>query len=74
MRRKLKSTHGDTTMGRQTESLSRIELFRSLTPEQIDRLDTRCIWRRARAKEWIIDYQDEGADVFFLDQRRGAGR
>lgn len=53
-------------MARQTETLSRIELFRSLTPEQIARLDTRCIWRRANAKEWIIDYQDDGADVFFL--------
>ncbi|WOJ89196.1 Crp/Fnr family transcriptional regulator [Methylocapsa polymorpha] len=53
-------------MVRQNETLARIELFRSLTPEQIHRLDTRCIWRRANAKEWILDYQDEGADVFFL--------
>ena len=53
-------------MARQNETLSRVELFRSLTPEQISRLDTRCIWRRANAKEWILDYQDEGADVFFL--------
>lgn len=53
-------------MVRQNETLARIELFRSLTPEQIRRLDTRCIWRRANAKEWILDYQDEGTDVFFL--------
>lgn len=53
-------------MARHNETLSRVELFRSLTPEQISRLDTRCIWRRANAKEWILDYQDEGADVFFL--------
>ncbi len=53
-------------MVRQTETLARIELFRSLTPEQIRRLDTRCIWRRAGAKEWILDYQEDGADVFFL--------
>jgi CRP/FNR family cyclic AMP-dependent transcriptional regulator len=51
---------------RRTETLARIDLFRSLTPEQISKLDTRCIWRRAIAKEWILDYQDEGTDVFFL--------
>jgi CRP/FNR family cyclic AMP-dependent transcriptional regulator len=53
-------------MVRQNETLARVELFRSLTSEQIRRLDTRCIWRRASAKEWILDYQDEGTDVFFL--------
>jgi CRP/FNR family cyclic AMP-dependent transcriptional regulator len=51
---------------RQSETLSRIELFRSLKPDEIARLDTRCVWRRAHAKEWIIDYQDESVDVFFL--------
>jgi CRP-like cAMP-binding protein len=51
---------------RQSETLARIELFRSLTADEIARLDTRCIWRRAHAKEWIIDYQDENTDVFFL--------
>lgn len=51
---------------RQSETLARIELFRSLTPEEIGQLDTRCIWRRAHAKEWIIDYHDESTDVFFL--------
>jgi CRP/FNR family transcriptional regulator, cyclic AMP receptor protein len=53
-------------MVRQTETLARIELFQSLTAEEISRLDTRCIWRRAKAGEWILDYDDEGADVFFL--------
>jgi CRP/FNR family transcriptional regulator, cyclic AMP receptor protein len=54
------------TPGRQSETLARIDLFRSLSKDEIARLDTRCIWRRARAKEWIIDYQDESTDVFFL--------
>ncbi|VTZ26153.1 Crp/Fnr family transcriptional regulator [Methylocella tundrae] len=51
---------------RPSETLARVELFHSLPPDIIARLDTRCIWRRARAKEWIIDYQDESTDVFFL--------
>jgi hypothetical protein len=53
------------TPGRQSETLGRVELFRSLTPDEIGRLDTRCVWRRAQAKEWIIDYQDDSTDVFF---------
>ncbi len=60
------------TTVRQKETLARVELFASLSAEQIARLDTRCIWRRARAKEWIIDWQDEGTDVFFLVS--GVGR
>ena len=48
------------------ETLARIELFQPLTPEEIEQLDTACIWRRVDAKQWIIDYQDESTDVFFL--------
>jgi CRP/FNR family transcriptional regulator, cyclic AMP receptor protein len=53
-------------MNRAVETLAKIELFRSLTPEQIKLLDSRCIWRRAKAREWILDYQDESTEVFFL--------
>lgn len=53
-------------MARQTETLSKIPLFRSLDPEAIRRLDTQCSWRRAAAKEWIIDYEEDGNDVFFV--------
>ena len=48
------------------ETLGRIELFQPLTPEEIEQLDAGCIWRRADAKQWIIDYQDESTEVFFL--------
>jgi CRP-like cAMP-binding protein len=51
---------------RAVETLAKIELFRSLTPEQIKPLDSRCIWRRAKAREWILDYQEESTEVFFL--------
>jgi CRP-like cAMP-binding protein len=53
-------------MMRQIETLSKITLFRSLSSPSIQRLDTQCIWRRVPAKEWIIDYQDESNDVFFV--------
>lgn len=53
-------------MNRAVETLGKIELFSSLTPEQIKLLDSRCIWRRAKAREWILDYQEESTEVFFL--------
>src|SRR5258708_31489744 len=53
-------------MVRQSETLQKITLFRSLDATLISRLDTQCSWRRASPNEWIIDYQDENNDVFFV--------
>jgi len=38
------------------QTLARISLFKSLPPEAIRRLDARCIWRRAKAGECVLDY------------------
>jgi CRP/FNR family transcriptional regulator, cyclic AMP receptor protein len=53
-------------MNRQTETLARIGLFRSLDADAIRTLDTQCSWRRTPRKQWIIDYQDRSNDVFFI--------
>jgi CRP/FNR family cyclic AMP-dependent transcriptional regulator len=53
-------------MSRQTETLARIALFRSLDARAIRDLDTQCAWRRAPANQWIVDYQDASNDVFFV--------
>ncbi len=53
-------------MSRQTETLAKIDLFRSLDSTKIQRLDTQCSWRRASRNELIIDYQDDSNDVFFV--------
>jgi len=53
-------------MARHVETLARHTLFRSLSASDIQRLDTQCSWRRAAPREWIIDYQDQGNDVFFV--------
>jgi CRP/FNR family cyclic AMP-dependent transcriptional regulator len=53
-------------MSRQTETLAKIGLFRSLDAPAIRRLDTQCSWRRASANQWIVDYQDPSNDVFFV--------
>jgi len=53
-------------MARQTETLANIRLFRSLDSASIRRIDTQCIWRRAHRNEWIIDYEDQSTDVYFV--------
>jgi len=53
-------------MSRQTETLARIGLFRSLNAAEISRLDTQCSWRRTLRKQWIIDFKDPSNDVFFI--------
>jgi len=53
-------------MMRQSETLARFALFRSLGPELIHRLDSQCIWKRARANEWVVNYEDDSVDLFFV--------
>ena len=49
-----------------TETLARIPLFHSLDAEAVRRLDAGCTWSRARAKEWVLDYESGGTDLFFV--------
>jgi len=51
---------------RKTETLAKIGLFRLLSPESIQLLDTQCSWHRAARNQWILDYQDPSNDVFFV--------
>jgi len=53
-------------MIRKIETLARLTLFRSLSQEEVGRLDTQCVWRRAKEKECILDYKDDSADVYFV--------
>jgi CRP/FNR family cyclic AMP-dependent transcriptional regulator len=53
-------------MPRQSETLVDVPMFRSLKRATVKALDARCDWRRVAAKEWVIDYQDDGIDVFFV--------
>jgi CRP/FNR family transcriptional regulator, cyclic AMP receptor protein len=55
-------------MIRHSETLARIPLFRSLAAEAVQRLDTQCIWRRAKAQECILGYKEGGADLYFVVQ------
>src|SRR5438270_12239640 len=53
-------------MHAQPGTLVHIPMFKSLKRSDVEALDARCEWRRVPAKEWVIDYQDEGIDVFFV--------
>lgn len=50
------------------ETLARIPLFRSLDEDGVRRLDARCTWCRAAAKERVLDYESGGTDLFFVLQ------
>lgn len=51
---------------RRLETLGRVPLYATVPPDEIARLDTRCIWRRHDAGQWILDYDEDGTDVFFI--------
>jgi len=53
-------------MNRVSETLGRMPVFASLSPDDVRAIDVRCIWRRFSAGEWVIDYQSDGTDVFFV--------
>jgi CRP-like cAMP-binding protein len=47
-------------------TLAKVSLFAALSAEDIRALDARCMWRRVAGGEWVIDYQSEGEDVYFV--------
>ncbi len=53
-------------MVRNFETLARIPLFHALREGDIRKLDTQCVWRRARAGECVLDYNEGGADLYFV--------
>jgi len=48
------------------ETLAKIEILRSLDAKDIAALDRRCMWRHARAKEWLLEQGEIGTDIYFL--------
>lgn len=57
-----------TMMIQKSATLARIPLFRSLSADTIERIDRQCVWRRWAAQEWVLDYRDEGSDLYFVLQ------
>ena len=53
-------------MMRQLETLRQVPFFRSLTDDEVQRLDTQCFWRRYEGKQQILGRGEGGTDVFFV--------
>jgi CRP-like cAMP-binding protein len=53
-------------MEKRHETLERIGLLRALSAEDRAAFARRCQWRHARAKEWLLEQNDVGTDIFFL--------
>jgi CRP/FNR family cyclic AMP-dependent transcriptional regulator len=47
-------------------TLVHVPMFHALDRDAVKALDAQCAWRRVAAREWVIDYQDDGLDVFFV--------
>lgn len=48
------------------ETLSGIEIFQNLSPDDLEALARRCRWRRYTAHQQIVGQMDETTDVFFI--------
>ena len=53
-------------MPKQHETLERIGLLRSLDKSDREAFERRCTWRHAAAKQWLLEQNDVGTDMFFL--------
>lgn len=54
------------TPSRRSETLAKIDLFRSLDARAIAILDTQCTWRKYSRNEWVVEYHEATTDVFFV--------
>jgi CRP-like cAMP-binding protein len=56
----------DIRTSKQHETFERVGLLRSMDPKDRVEFERRCIWRHAHAKEWLLEQNDVGTDIFFL--------
>src|SRR5262245_36883925 len=56
---------GKRWMSKQHETLARIGLLRSLDAKARANFEGRSQWRHARAKEWLLEQNDIGTDIYF---------
>ena len=48
------------------ETLEKVGLFRSLERKAREGFESRCQWRHAHPKEWLLEQNDIGTDIYFL--------
>src|SRR6478609_2370520 len=53
-------------MAKPNETLEKIALLRSLDRKDREAYERRCQWRHAQPKQWLLEQNDVGTDIFFL--------
>src|ERR1700742_4456485 len=53
-------------MNKPHETLEKVGLLRSLERKDREAFERRCQWRHAKSKEWLLEQNDVGTDIFFL--------
>ena len=53
-------------MAKPHETLEKVALFRSLERKDREAFEHRCQWRHAHPKEWLLEQNDIGTDIYFL--------
>jgi len=53
-------------MARPNETLEKIGLLRSLDRKDREGYERRCQWRHAQPKQWLLEQNDVGTDIYFL--------
>jgi CRP-like cAMP-binding protein len=53
-------------MAKPHETLEKIGLLRALDPKDREAFERRCQWRHAHPKEWLLEQNDIGTDIYFL--------
>src|SRR6201994_4363356 len=48
------------------ETLEKVGLLRSLERKDREAFERRCQWRHAHPKEWLLEQNDAGTDIYFL--------
>jgi len=48
------------------QTLAHVPFFKNVTDLEIERFDRRCNWRRYKAGEIVVDYEDESSDIYFI--------
>ncbi len=57
---------GGCRMPKPHETLEKVALFRSLEGKAREGFEHRCQWRHAHPKEWLLEQNDIGTDIYFL--------
>jgi CRP/FNR family transcriptional regulator, cyclic AMP receptor protein len=53
-------------MAKPHETLEKIGLLRALDAKDRESFERRCQWRHAHPKEWLLEQNDIGTDIYFL--------